>query len=164
MFIVKKNEASNKTIRMPNTLIEQLEELAASEDISFNQLVVQCCSYALANLPSNSEKISCTEDFLKRKRQLKAAFIRHMEQHSQANQQSLAQMFTDAIFATQPYNAALGIDFYDLLCDKISAEDYRKTLEHYFTETGKKSPINLARDYTNNFRQLKAFLKQQDYI
>ena len=57
MFIVQKNEASNKTIRMSNTLIEQLEEIAANEDISFNQLVVQCCEYALANLPKNDGKI-----------------------------------------------------------------------------------------------------------
>ena len=60
MFIVQKNEASNKTIRMSNTLIEQLEEIAANEDISFNQLVVQCCEYALANLPKNDGKIACT--------------------------------------------------------------------------------------------------------
>lgn len=164
MFIVKKNEASNKTIRMPNTMIEQLEELAATEDISFNQLVVQCCSYALANLPNNAEKISCTEDFLKRKRQLKTLFIQHMEQHSQASQQSLAQLFTDAIFATQPYNTGLGMDFFALLSGKISMEEYRRALEAYFTETGKKSPVNLARDYTNAFRQLKAFLEQEDYI
>ena len=58
MFIVQKNEASNKTIRMSNTLIEQLEEIAANEDISFNQLVVQCCEYALANLPKNDGKIA----------------------------------------------------------------------------------------------------------
>ena len=56
MFIIQKNEASNKTIRMSNTLIEQLEEIAANEDISFNQLVVQCCEYALANLPKMMAK------------------------------------------------------------------------------------------------------------
>ena len=41
MFVVQKNEATSKTIRMPNALIEQLEEIAANEDISFNQLVVK---------------------------------------------------------------------------------------------------------------------------
>lgn len=75
MFIVQKNEASNKTIRMSNTLIEQLEEIAANEDISFNQLVVQCCEYALANLPKNDGKIACTEQFISQK---------------QANQKSLS--------------------------------------------------------------------------
>ena len=42
MFEIKKPSASNKTIRMPDTLIEKLEKLAAKHDISFNQLVVQC--------------------------------------------------------------------------------------------------------------------------
>lgn len=50
MFVVKKPESSNKTIRMPNELIDKLEKLATSNDISFNQLVVQCCEYALDNL------------------------------------------------------------------------------------------------------------------
>ena len=50
MFTVKKPESSNKTIRMPNELIKSLEEIAAEKDISFNQLVIQCCNYALENL------------------------------------------------------------------------------------------------------------------
>ena len=50
MFTVKKPESSNKTIRMPNELINQLEKLATEKDISFNQLVIQCCNYALENL------------------------------------------------------------------------------------------------------------------
>lgn len=50
MFTVKKPESSNKTIRMPNELISQLEKIAAEKDISFNQLVIQCCNYALDNL------------------------------------------------------------------------------------------------------------------
>jgi len=77
MFIIQKNEASNKTIRMPNSLIEQLEEIAINEDISFNQLVVQCCEYALANLPKNEDKITCTEQFISRKRQIKTAFQKY---------------------------------------------------------------------------------------
>ena len=50
MFEIKKPTSSNKTIRMPDYLIEKLETLAAKNDISFNQLVVQCCMYALDNL------------------------------------------------------------------------------------------------------------------
>jgi predicted HicB family RNase H-like nuclease len=53
MFVIKKPESSNKTIRMPNELIDKLEKLATSNDISFNQLVVQCCEYALDNLQKN---------------------------------------------------------------------------------------------------------------
>lgn len=47
MFTIKKPQSSNKTIRMPDTLIDQLQQLANENDISFNQLVVQCCEYAL---------------------------------------------------------------------------------------------------------------------
>lgn len=50
MFQIKKPQSSSKTIRMPNELIEKMEKLAASKDISFNQLVVQCCKYALEHL------------------------------------------------------------------------------------------------------------------
>ena len=50
MFEIKKPMASNKTIRMPDELIERIEVLATKHDISFNQLVVQCCEYALENL------------------------------------------------------------------------------------------------------------------
>lgn len=50
MFEIKKPTSSNKTIRMPDNLIERLEHLATLHDISFNQLVVQCCEYALENM------------------------------------------------------------------------------------------------------------------
>ncbi|MCT6520988.1 DUF2610 domain-containing protein [Ruminococcus bicirculans] len=55
MFEIKKPTSSNKTIRMPDTLIEKLEKLAAQNDISFNQLVIQCCEYALENLNSSDD-------------------------------------------------------------------------------------------------------------
>ena len=47
MFTVKKPQNANKTIRMPEELIERLQKTADANDISFNQLVVQCCEYAL---------------------------------------------------------------------------------------------------------------------
>lgn len=50
MFVVKKNESSNKTIRMSNDLIERLEQVAREKDVSFSQLVIQCCEYALGQL------------------------------------------------------------------------------------------------------------------
>ena len=53
MFEIKKPTSSNKTVRMPDTLIEKLEKLAAMNDISFNQLVIQCCEYALNELEKN---------------------------------------------------------------------------------------------------------------
>jgi len=50
MFEIKKPESSNKTVRMPNELISKIEKLATSKNISFNQLVIQCCEYAINNL------------------------------------------------------------------------------------------------------------------
>ncbi len=61
MFHIKKTQSSNKTVRMPDDLIDQLEKLAAKNDISFNQLVVQCCEYALENLDSGGEETGTHE-------------------------------------------------------------------------------------------------------
>ena len=60
MFEIKKPTSSNKTVRMPDTLIEKLEKLAAMNDISFNQLVIQCLNFALENL-DNEEKNETTK-------------------------------------------------------------------------------------------------------
>ncbi len=56
MFEIRKVQSYNKTIRMPEDLIARLENLASKNDISFNQLVVQCCEYALENLGDNNKK------------------------------------------------------------------------------------------------------------
>ena len=53
MFKIQKPESLNKTIRMPSTMIEQMEKIASQKNISFNQLVVQCCQYALDNLEAD---------------------------------------------------------------------------------------------------------------
>lgn len=50
MFQIKKAQRSNKTIRMPDDLIDRLQKLADQNNISFNQLVVQCCEYAIDNM------------------------------------------------------------------------------------------------------------------
>lgn len=55
MFTVKKPQNSNKTIRMPDALIDRLQKVADDNDISFNQLVVQCCEYALDNQKMGSD-------------------------------------------------------------------------------------------------------------
>ncbi len=54
MFEIKNQQKSNKTIRMPDELIDKLQTLADKNDISFNQLVVQCCEYALDNMLKES--------------------------------------------------------------------------------------------------------------
>ena len=50
MFEVKKTEHVNKTFRMPADLVKRLEVLAQEKNISLNNLIVQCCEYALENL------------------------------------------------------------------------------------------------------------------
>ncbi len=50
-FIIKKPTSSNRTIRMPDTLIEKISKIAGEQDVSFNQVVIQCCEFALENLP-----------------------------------------------------------------------------------------------------------------
>ena len=52
MFEIKKSSSSNKTLRLPDTLIEKLEVLAEKNNISFNQVVIQCCEYAIKHLKS----------------------------------------------------------------------------------------------------------------
>ena len=50
MFRVEKTEYVNKTFRMPSDLVQKLERLAQDERVSMNQLVIQCCNYALDHL------------------------------------------------------------------------------------------------------------------
>lgn len=61
MFEIKKTTSSNKTVRLPDDLIHRLEALAYENDVSFNQLVVQCCEYALSHL-ANSESNNDSDD------------------------------------------------------------------------------------------------------
>ena len=41
---------------MPDELIDKIAALAAEQDISFNQVVIQCCEYAIDNLPQKREQ------------------------------------------------------------------------------------------------------------
>lgn len=54
MFEVKKREYINKTFRMPIELVRILEKVAQEKDVSLNNLVVQCCEYALDNIDTQS--------------------------------------------------------------------------------------------------------------
>ncbi len=49
-FKVKKKEYVCKTIRIPRELFLQLDALLGDKGISLNQLVIQCCQYALSHL------------------------------------------------------------------------------------------------------------------
>lgn len=55
MFEIRSEQKSNKTIRMPDTLIEKLQTVADENNISFNQLVVQCCEYAIDNMKDKND-------------------------------------------------------------------------------------------------------------
>jgi len=56
MFNVNKPEMVNKTFRMPLELVERLSVVAQAKKVSVNQLVIQCCEYALENLSDDSKK------------------------------------------------------------------------------------------------------------
>ncbi len=51
MFEVKQtDEMANKTFRLPVPLLEELAKVAEHKKVSVNNLVRQCCEYALANM------------------------------------------------------------------------------------------------------------------
>ncbi len=55
-FIIKKPTSSNRTVRMPDELIDKIGKLANDKGISFNQLVIQCCEFALEHLNDKESK------------------------------------------------------------------------------------------------------------
>ena len=51
MFEIRKTEEMiNKTFRLPASLLDELTQIAEHEKISVNNLVRQCCEYALGNM------------------------------------------------------------------------------------------------------------------
>lgn len=51
MFKVRQTEEMiNKTFRMPLSLLEELNKVAEQEKVSVNNLVRQCCEYALGQM------------------------------------------------------------------------------------------------------------------
>ncbi len=56
MFYVKKVEMANKTFRLPIELIKRLETVAQQKGVSLNNLVQQCCQYALDNLKDGQKE------------------------------------------------------------------------------------------------------------
>jgi len=57
MFKLQKgyNEYVTKTFRLPKEFVEQLETLAFENNLSLNQLVMQCLKYALDNMESEDK-------------------------------------------------------------------------------------------------------------
>ena len=57
MFKIRKGyESENKTFRLPSGLIRRLESLAAQNNLSVNQLVIQCLNYAIDNLEEDDDR------------------------------------------------------------------------------------------------------------
>ncbi len=52
MFKLQKgySEYVTKTFRLPKEFVEQLEKIAFENNLSLNQLVIQCLQYAIDNL------------------------------------------------------------------------------------------------------------------
>ncbi len=57
MFKVKKAEdTTNRTFRMPISLIEKMSEIAQNANISLNSFVIQCCEYAIENMEGEEKE------------------------------------------------------------------------------------------------------------
>ncbi len=57
LFKIKKGYNSvSKTFRLPVELVDTLENLAKTYNISLNQLIIQCLEFTMANLSSEEAK------------------------------------------------------------------------------------------------------------
>ena len=55
MFKVTREEHITKTFRMPEKLVNEMQVLAQNKNVSLNNLVVQCCRYAMEHLDDGAE-------------------------------------------------------------------------------------------------------------
>ncbi len=57
MFKLQKGyeEYVTKTFRLPKEFVDELEKLAFENNLSLNQLVIQCLKYSIDNLDTSSE-------------------------------------------------------------------------------------------------------------
>ena len=54
-FKIEKTEYVNRTFRITKELAESLSKIAQRENISVNELVVQCCNFAISNMDTSDE-------------------------------------------------------------------------------------------------------------
>ena len=50
MFKIEKPDMVNKTFRLPVKLVQEMQVIAQNKGVSLNNLVIQCCEYALKHL------------------------------------------------------------------------------------------------------------------
>lgn len=55
-FKIEKPEYVNRTFRITKELADTLSKIAQREEISVNELVVQCCNYAISNMSISDDK------------------------------------------------------------------------------------------------------------
>lgn len=55
-FKIEKPEYVNRTFRITKELADTLSKIAQREEISVNELVVQCCNYAISNMNISDDK------------------------------------------------------------------------------------------------------------
>lgn len=53
--VERQEEHVTKTFRMPKGLIEKMEAIASTKNISLNRLVILCVKYALENMEDEEE-------------------------------------------------------------------------------------------------------------
>ena len=58
MFKLQKGyeEYVTKTFRLPKEFVDELEKLAFENNLSLNQLVIQCLKYSIDNLETSADK------------------------------------------------------------------------------------------------------------
>ena len=54
-FVIEKPEYVNRTFRITKELAEKLSEIAQHEGISVNELVIQCCNFAISNMDTKDD-------------------------------------------------------------------------------------------------------------
>ena len=58
MFKIQKGyDTVSKTFRLPVEIVDKLDNLAFKNNLSLNQLVIQCLKYAIENLDDETEEI-----------------------------------------------------------------------------------------------------------
>ena len=62
MFAVKRVEMVNKTFRLSIDLVKRLSVVAQQQNVSMNNLVAQCCEYALDNMASSNKTSQPAEE------------------------------------------------------------------------------------------------------
>lgn len=63
MFKIQKGyDTVSKTFRLPVQMVEHLERLAYNNNISLNQLVVQCLNYAMENLDEEDDNNNIADE------------------------------------------------------------------------------------------------------